>query len=171
MLTIPEYNQIIHDWIVLLTGLSGKNVRPRKYRYGFTLTLPNGKPIAFDSVIASFYIGFNGTNGAIEYDNNISAQTLRTASVSVMFVGEEADAYASQFQALCKTDASRAYLKQNGFAIQGKPTTKQVDKEYAKKWFYRREVALTLNEVLEFEVPNIAVYENISAVPININNK
>lgn len=170
MVTQAQYNKIIHDWLVMLTGLNGSNVRPMRYRYGFSLVQTNGQPIAFDGMIAMFYIGFQRDNTTNVYLSSIETNTLRLASVSVVFVGEEADDYASQLQSLCMTNRSLDYLRQNGFAIQGKPSTREIDKNYANKYFYRREVVLTLNTTKNYQIPNASDYNDIAEVPINIKN-
>lgn len=170
MATQAQYNKIIHDWIVLLTGLNGSNVRPMRYRYGFSLVQANGQPIAFDGMIAMFYIGFQRDNKTNVYVSSIEANTLREASVSIVFVGEEADDYASQFQSLCMANNSLDYLRQNGFAIQGRPSTREIDRNYANKYFYRREVIVTLNSTKNYQIPNASDYNDIAEAPINIKN-
>lgn len=165
MLTIRQYNKLIHDWIVLLTGLSGSNVRPQKNKFGFKLTESNGKPIAFDSEVALFYFSFDGDAMDRVYSDNDTATNLKRASVNITFVGENSEQLASQMQATCLGSISRNYLQENGFAIMGNPELLNTDKEYSEKWFYRRTVKISLNCSLDFTPANGSVME-IKEVPI-----
>lgn len=169
MLTQRQYNKIIHDWIVLLTSLPGQNVRPQKNEFGFNLVDANGKPIAFDSTIAMFYIGFEDRNQTSYYDNVDTVESLKSASVTITVVGEMADIYISQLQNLSMGNVSRAYLKKFGFAIEGEPREIMNDKEYSKKWFYRRTLEISLNLAISFTTPNTPSEEDILTIPFEVN--
>lgn len=170
MLTIRQYNKIMHDWIVLLTGLSGTNVRPQKNKFGFDLTDNNGKPIAFDSTVCMFYFGFD--NNALDrlYGENDTASNLKRATLNITVVGEKCDQYIGQLQAISLGETSRNYLSDNGFSIMGEPEELNADKEYSSKWFYRRSLKITLNCALDFTPANILVGDRvINEVPLNAN--
>lgn len=169
MLTQRQYNKIIHDWIVLLTSIPGQNVRPQKNEFGFNLVDANGKPIAFDSTIAMFYIGFDDRNQTTYYDKVDTVESLKSAVVTITIVGEMADIYINQIQTLCMGNISRAYLKRFGFAIEGDPREIINDKEYSKKWFYRRTLDITLNVAISFTTPNTPSEEDILTIPFEVN--
>lgn len=173
MLTIRQYNKIIHDWIVTLTGLNGSFVRPQKNKYGFQLTDNNGNPITFKSSVAMFYFGFEGDSMDKYYDEPNNANDLRVASVNITFMGDNADILASQMKALSLTAVSREYLANFGFAINGEPDEIMTDKEFASKWFYRRTLRFTLNCTLNFNLANNILdkykEEYISEIPFNTN--
>lgn len=171
MLTQREYNKIIHDWIVTLTGLNGSNVRPQKDEFGFSLVDTSGKPIAFDSTICMFYFTLDDAIITKYYTNVDTVQSLKSASVTVTVVGESADQVINQIQSLCMSAKSKNYLYSHGFAIDGDPIELQNDKEYSKKWFYRRTVNISFNIVVEFTPPETPLENNIVDAPLTVNNK
>lgn len=170
MLTIKQYNKIIHDWIVKLTGISGSNVRPQKNQFGFNL-VEDGKPIAFDSTVCMFYVGFSNTNVTSYYDLDTN-NTLKTMNVTITIIGDSCDQDISQIQSLAMTESSRSYLAQYGIAIQGRPTEMISDGKYSKKWFYRRTLQLTMNVKLDFSFPNTTITDIVDAdFYIKVGNK
>lgn len=171
MLSQREYNKIIHDWIVTLTGLNGSNVRPQKDAFGFALVDVQGKPIAFDSTICMFYFTLDDAIITKYYKNVDTVQSLKSASVLITVVGDSADQVINQIQSLCMSSKSKNYLYQYGFAIDGDPIELQNDKEYSKKWFYRRTVTISLNVVVEFTPPETPLSDDIVNVPLTVNKK
>lgn len=167
MLTIRQYNKIIHDWIVLMTGLNGSYVRPQKNEFGFNLVDNTGKPIAFDSTVCMFYVGFDDRNITNYYKQIDSVQSLKQATVTITVIGTECDNYISQIQSLAMCETSREYLRKNGFAIQGTPVETINDRNYSSKWFYRRTLKVTLNTVLSFDQPNGLNDKFITDIPTN----
>lgn len=163
--TQQQYNKIFHDWVVRLTGLNGANVRPQKHRYGFTLTEPNGKPISFDSLVAMFFCTMQGDDQTKMYSDTNKAEVLQHITLNVTFVGEEADKYANQIQALAQTEQSMTYLKGFGIAIQGEPTETPTDHRYGIKYFYRKTVNFDFNQVVGYTIPNSTGAGDIESVP------
>lgn len=154
MLTIREYRKIVHDWLVLLTGLSGSNVRPQKEKFGFNLVDSFGKPIAFDGMVCMFYFNFEDTAQDMYFEETDTSAMLKTGALSVTFIGESAEQYANQLQATAMGVASRNYLKSFGFAIQGRPNEIDTTREMAEKWFERRTLKMQFNIALDFVPPN-----------------
>lgn len=169
MLLQRQYNKIIHDWLVLLTSLPGGNVRPQKNEFGFALVDATGKPIAFDSMICMFYIGFDDRNIDMYFKDVDTVQSLKNASVTVTFIGEQADQYLNTIQSLAFSNASLTYLRKFKFALEGQPREVINDKEYSEKWFYRRTIIFTLNTVFEFVPNNTPIESDIIEAPIYIN--
>lgn len=167
--TQAEYNKIVHDWVVLLTGLNGKNVRPQKYKYGFDLVDERGRPIAQNGLVAMFFASMDGENGAVSYSNINSASAFRSMTISVTLLGEDADKYANQMIALCMTRASIDYLKQFDMAIDGTPTEIPVDRRFNTKWYYKKELRFKFNLVLDYIVPNVASAPDIDSVAVKAN--
>ena len=169
MLTQRQYNKIMHDWIVLLTGLNGSNVRPQRNEFGFSLVDVNGQPIAFNSTICMFYFGFDGNNITQYYSNVDTNEVAKKGRLSITVVGEQADNYITQIQTLAMCETSRTYLRNNGFAIEGIPQEIINDKEYSSKWFYSRAIEVTFNTVLSFTQPNQNLNGvDIEDIPINL---
>lgn len=168
MLTIRQYNKIVHDWVVLLTGLSGSNVRPQKDRFGFELTDPTGKPLAFDSLIAMFYFGFDGEAQTRAFNAVDTIGTLNNASLTLTFLGENCEQYANQLKATAYGVTSRTYLDSMGFALQGEINEIQNDKEYAEKWFRRKTLRISFNVALDFVPPNTPLEYDIDKVPTTV---
>lgn len=168
MLTIRQYNKIVHDWVVLLTGLSGSNVRPQKDRFGFELTDPTGKPLAFDSLIAMFYFGFDGEAQTRAFNAVDTIGTLNNASLTLTFLGENCEQYANQVKATAYGVTSRTYLDSMGFALQGEINEIQNDKEYAEKWFRRKTLRISFNVALDFVPPNTPLEYDIDKVPTTV---
>lgn len=166
MLTIRQYNKIIHDWIVLLTGLSGSNVRPQKDKFGFNLVDTKGKPIAFDSLICMFYFNFEGPAQDMFFSGIDTSSTLKTGALTVTFVGEQADEYVNLLQATSLGNTSRNYLAKNGFAIQGRPNEIDTTRELAEKWFYRRTLKVQFNVAMDFVPPNLPLANNTRSVAL-----
>ena len=145
MLTIRQYNKIMHDWIMLLVGLSGSMVRPQKDKFGFALVDNQGRPITFDGSLAMFYFGFDGDAMDRYYESNDTARNLKRATLKVTFLGDNSEQLGSQFMATSLGSQSRQYLSKFGFAIMGEPRETMSDKKYASKWFRRRTIEVTLN--------------------------
>lgn len=150
MLTIRQYNKIMHDWIMLLVGLSGSMVRPQKDKFGFALTDSNGRPLSFEGSLAMFYFGFEGSAMDRFYGSNDTARNLKRASLKVTFMGDTSEQLGSQFMATCLGSQSRQYLSKFGFAIMGEPREIMSDKEFSSKWFRRRTIEVSLNCDIEF---------------------
>lgn len=171
MFTQREYNKIIHDWIKLLTDVNGSNIRPQRNEFGFGLVDGNGKPIAFYDTIIMFYVGISGENQTVFYEKVDTSQVLKTLSISISVVGENADIETNKIQSLCMGETSRNFLRKYGLAIDGTPNELISDKKYAKKWFYSRTLTLSLNSVVKFTPPNTPISNDISVIPIDLNNK
>lgn len=168
MYTQSQINKIIHDWILTLTGLSGANIRPQRRKFGFNLVDATGKPLAFDETICMFYVGLQDDivdKQFIDFDN---VSMLKNASVSITFIGEGADIYATTLQSLAYGVTSRNYLKQHGFALSGDITSSINDREYSEKWFYRRTLNATFNIVVNFTPQNVPSSFDIEKIPINV---
>ena len=150
MLTIRQYNKIMHDWIMLLVGLSGSMVRPQKDKFGFALTDNQGRPISFEGSLAMFYFGFESDAMDRYYTDNDTAKNLKRATLKVTFVGDTSEQLGSQFMATCLGSQSRQYLSNYGFAIMGNPQEVISDKDYSSKWFRRRTINVSLNCSIDF---------------------
>lgn len=168
MLTIRQYNKIMHDWVVLLTGLNGSYVRPQKNEFGFSLTNNDGSPISFNGLVAMFYFGFSSEAQDLYFDDVDSVAQLKTGVISITFVGEDCQQYSNALQANALSETSRTYLESQGFAIQGKPDEIQSDVEYSSKWFYRRTVTAEFNISLDFIPPTIGFGSHILDVPLTV---
>lgn len=165
MLTIRQYNKVMHDWIMMLTGLSGSNVRPQKDKFGFALTTRDGKPISFESSVAMFYFGFEDSALDRNYSVNDSAINLKRASLNVTFIGDTSENLGSQFMATSLGVQSRQYLEKFGFAIMGNPEEIMTDKEYSSKWFRRRTIKVSLNCKVEFTPACGTLDKYIKSIP------
>lgn len=170
MLNQSQINKVIHDWIQLLTSLNGANIRPQRNKFGFNLVDSKGKPLAFDTTICMFYAGLSDEiidKQFIDYD---SVSMLKSLSVSMTFIGDDADQYATMIQSLAYGRTSRNYLQDFGFALYGDITETINDKEYSEKWYYRRTLNATFNVVVDFKPQSVPDEFSIQSAPINVNN-
>ena len=170
MLNQSQLNKVIHDWIQLLTNLNGSNIRPQRNRFGFNLVDNTGKPLAFDTTLCMFYAGLNDEIIDKEFINYDSVSMLKSVSVSLTFIGEDADTYATMIQSLAYGITSRAFLRNYGFALYGNITEAINDKEYSEKWYYRRTLNITFSVIVDFKPQNAPAEFNINTVPINVLN-
>ena len=170
MLSQSQINQVFHDWIQTLTGINGANIRPQRNRFGFNLVDNQGNPLAFDTTICMFYAGLSDNALDRQFTTYDNVSLLKSVSLSITFIGEDADIYANTIQSLAYGITSRAFLRNYGFALQGNIGETINDKEYSEKWFYRRTLNATFNVVVEFTPQNAPTEFNINTVPINVLN-